>query len=391
MIALQVPNSLQENIPLLLLEEDKQRSLHTAYHGFSFRVLHFPVMVESLGLHNSVLRTLKQMSSSAQIKVELSERGSQEIVYHTSFNISDITRKTDGYFYNIKNSHVPLESFDGTLGLKVILNNSNEPIELPQKCSIAYTEEFGRVGLVHINGLLLQNSSILQFTKYSCPLVSLQYSILDPDGLKRLHRSKKHLIEMEMMKNKEQRRTANQETEEYNDVVFLSMVDASDTVSEKFKLFSKHAIDDFDFDNLLIVDDETFVFLDNVIEKLESKMKPNLWWSSFSHYPRTWSPKESLYPSFPVPIPSAMTLSKRLVQYIAHNTNYLKTFSSFSYSLGIWFAAIDTNILNDKNWSARILTNISAFKTDDRYLALQNISPKLMRQIWEKSQKTDNY
>ena len=38
--------------------------------------------------------------------------------------------------------------------------------------------------------------------RYTCPLVSLQYSVLDPDTLKRLHRSKKQLIEMERLANK---------------------------------------------------------------------------------------------------------------------------------------------------------------------------------------------
>ena len=38
--------------------------------------------------------------------------------------------------------------------------------------------------------------------RYACPLVSLQYSVLDPDTLKRLHRSKKQQIEMETLANK---------------------------------------------------------------------------------------------------------------------------------------------------------------------------------------------
>ena len=38
--------------------------------------------------------------------------------------------------------------------------------------------------------------------RYACPLVSLQYSVLDPDTLKRLHRSKKQQIEMERLANK---------------------------------------------------------------------------------------------------------------------------------------------------------------------------------------------
>ena len=39
-------------------------------------------------------------------------------------------------------------------------------------------------------------------SRYACPLVSLQYSVLDPDTLKRLHRSKNQQIEMERLANK---------------------------------------------------------------------------------------------------------------------------------------------------------------------------------------------
>ena len=42
----------------------------------------------------------------------------------------------------------------------------------------------------------------LRLSRYACPLVSLQYSVLDPDTLKRLHRSKNQQIEMERLANK---------------------------------------------------------------------------------------------------------------------------------------------------------------------------------------------
>ena len=42
----------------------------------------------------------------------------------------------------------------------------------------------------------------LCWPRYACPLVSLQYSVLDPDTLKRLHRSKNQQIEMERLANK---------------------------------------------------------------------------------------------------------------------------------------------------------------------------------------------
>ena len=42
----------------------------------------------------------------------------------------------------------------------------------------------------------------LCWSRYACPLVSLQYSVLDPDTLKRLHRSKNQQIEMERLANK---------------------------------------------------------------------------------------------------------------------------------------------------------------------------------------------
>ena len=50
--------------------------------------------------------------------------------------------------------------------------------------------------------LFVLPSDVTEISRYACPLVSLQYSVLDPDTLKRLHRSKKQQIEMEKLANK---------------------------------------------------------------------------------------------------------------------------------------------------------------------------------------------
>merc|ERR550534_1324414 len=208
-------------VPFLLPEDDRSSSKGqgASYQGFTFTVRSFPILVEALGLHIPLLKNLATKSNSSEITVELTDSVSKQLIYHVSFNQSDLktTKREVGYLYkDLKNRHLPLENFEGHLSLRF---SSPDMPRVPRRCSVTYGEDFGVMGLIETTGLLQShNSATLPFSKYACPLVSLQYSVLDPDTLKRLHRSKNQQIEMERLANKDLRKRANLEEEEYGDI-----------------------------------------------------------------------------------------------------------------------------------------------------------------------------
>ena len=104
----QVPAWVDDRVPFLLPEDDRSSSKGqgAAYQGFSFTVRSFPVLVEALGLNIPLLKNLATKSNSSEITVELSDSVSKQLIYHVSFNQSDLktTKREAGYLYkDLKN------------------------------------------------------------------------------------------------------------------------------------------------------------------------------------------------------------------------------------------------------------------------------------------------
>ena len=140
----------------------------------------------------------------------------------------------------------------------------------------------------------------------------------------------------------------------------------------------------FEFNNLLLVNDETFVFFENVIQQLNLHESSNLWWSDFNsisgnHY------QTSSIPPLILPKNLAMVISRDLVAYVAQNGNYLKSFASLLTSLGLWFSCLDKKLINDHQWSKKLPNNAKDFRVDNTVLAFQGVSPKAMQQVWKQN------
>lgn len=183
---------------------------------------------------------------------------------------------------------------------------------------------------------------------------------------------------------KDLRKRANLEEEEHSDLVFLPVVDSNETDSENFKHLSIHAMENFEFSNLLLVNDETFVFFENVIQQLNLHESSNLWWSDFNSISGNLYQTSSIPPLI-LPKNLAMVISRDLVKYVAQNAHYLRSFSSLLTSLGLWFSCLDRKLVNDHQWSKKLPSDAKDFRVDDTILAFRGVSPKAMRQVWKQN------
>ena len=190
-------------------------------------------------------------------------------------------------------------------------------MQLPslKKCSAVYDHSLGSHGLVHVTGLL-DTDTILPFSKYSCPLVSLRYRVLDLHSLRRHTGARKTQNFVESQKTKEFRRLLDREEEDHGDLMFVPVLDSRFNNTQKLKLYSKHLVESVDFDHLLLTDDTTFLFPHNILSKLRTMSSPKLWWSDFEVFKKTDYEQESsggrytsaTYP--PLPRSPAMILSQ---------------------------------------------------------------------------------
>ena len=180
------------------------------------------------------------------------------------------------------------------------------------------------------------------------------------------------------------RKRANLEEEEHGDMVFLPVVDSNETDSDNFKHLSIHSLENFEFNNLLLVNDETFVFFENVIQQLNIHESSNLWWSDFNSISGNHYQTISIPPLI-LPKNLAMVISRDLVKYVAQNGNYLRSFASLLTSLGLWFSCLDKKLINDHQWSKKLPNNAKDFRVDNTVLAFQGVSPKAMQQVWKQN------
>ena len=145
-------------------------------------------------------------------------------------------------------------------------------------------------------------------------------------------------------------------------------------------------MENFEFSNLLLVNDETFVFFENVIQQLSLHESSNLWWSDFNSISGAQYQTISIPPLL-LPKNLAMVLSRDLVKYVAQNANYLRSFASLLTSLGLWFSCLDRKLVTDHHWSKKLPSTAKDFRvgSTETILAFQGVSPKAMRQVWQQN------
>jgi len=386
---LQVPTWLKDGESLSLLQTDKSQSgrNNKAYSGFSFKVMRFPVVFEGVGILRSALDILLRELNHSSVTIDIKDRDTEEILSSVTFHRSDLDgdKQNSGFTFKMfATKALPTVEFDGILTLRL---NSSQRLRFPSKqCNSVYDYSLGRHGLVHINGLLdhTVSSDILPFSKYSCPVVSLKYRVLDVVSLRRHYGARITQNSVQAQKTGELRRLLDREEEDFNDLVLLPLLDSTFNNSMKLKLYSEHITSNLEFDHLLLTDDTSFVFVNNVLAKLERISSSRLWWSDFEVVKRPGEP--------PVPRSYNMLMSRFQVNFIAHNSLYLKHFSSILWSVGVWLSTVDTTRLQDSAWNTENCQNISVLtEAQLSLLACSGLSPGDMKTVWNKLRQRHYY
>ena len=350
--------------------------------------MRFPVVFEGLGILSSALSSLFNNFNVSGLTLELKDRHSHDVVNTVTFNETDATEKKHSgfHFKHFKEKNLPTVDFDGVLSLRLDAKlNFKHSSKL---CNSVYDQTLGKHGLVHINGLVDdKHDTILPFSKYSCPFVSLKYRILDIPSLRRHFGAKATQNSVENQRTNEFKRLLASEEEDFNDIVTLPVLDSTFNNTLKLKLFSNHIVENLNFDYLILTDDSSFLFPKNILSKLTKTSSYKLWWSDFDVFRKTGDSVEDKYTSLtypPLPRSPSMVLSKHLVSFIAHNKDYLKQFGSLATSLGIWLSGVETKRHQDDHWNLKNCENLTI---SDSFLACSNMNPDTMKKLWKKTRK----
>ncbi|XP_042651704.1 UDP-GalNAc:beta-1,3-N-acetylgalactosaminyltransferase 2 isoform X3 [Tyto alba] len=174
-----------------------------------------------------------------------------------------------------------------------------------------------------------------------------------------------------------------EESSTYDDIVFVDVIDTYRNVPAKLLNFYRWTVESTSFDLLLKTDDDCYIDLEAVFNRIMQKKldRPNIWWGNFRlnwAVDRTGKWQELEYPSPAYPAfacGSGYVISKDIVQWLASNSERLKTYQGEDVSMGIWMAAVGPKRYQDSLWLCE--------KTcESGMLSSPQYSPQELRELW---------
>ncbi|XP_074662365.1 UDP-GalNAc:beta-1,3-N-acetylgalactosaminyltransferase 2-like [Tubulanus polymorphus] len=176
------------------------------------------------------------------------------------------------------------------------------------------------------------------------------------------------------------------------DLLFVDVVDTYRSLPRKLLEFYKWTLRG-EVPYILKTDDDCYLDVDRILKNLKMLAKKNLrkvWWSRFRYdwaveqYGK-WAErhyKSITYPPFACG--SGHVLSQDIVRWLDYNSDDLMMdYQGEDTSLGIWLAAVNPAVIDDKSWSCDDLCKKGT-------LSLANIGPDDLRTLWKNKVTCDN-
>ncbi|XP_053155805.1 UDP-GalNAc:beta-1,3-N-acetylgalactosaminyltransferase 2 isoform X4 [Hemicordylus capensis] len=311
-----------------VLSEDRVVSVH-------FKIL-YPIIITSLG----VFYDAKGVGFQRNITVKLYQAEQEEALFSARFSPPSCGVQVNRLWYKPVEQFILPEAGEGSL-----------PHEFTQ----------GVEGIAGGFIYTIQGEALLQ---------SLQ---------SRPERFIHHISKLE-----EEDASLKEESNTYDDIVFVDVVDTYRNVPAKLLNFYRWTIEAASFNVLLKTDDDCYIDLEAVFNRIKLKNlgRPNTWWGNFRlnwAVDRTGKWQELEYPSPAYPAfacGSGYVISKDIVEWLASNSERLKIYQGEDVSMGIWMAAIGPKRYQDNLWLCE--------KTcESGMLSSPQYSPEELTELWK--------
>lgn len=330
-----------------------------AFDGIGFK-LKFPVSIKQLGLSKRALAQWDQIHSGRKHNLTLEifdpNAGEAQLAVNFSRTLLASFPTDDGFVYVNLGEETFARGFEGAIriqpGSGLVLNQS-------LSCNLVWNKMMGDDGLIPLDSLWSQGHSY-PFTFHSCPLVTLVYQIPDIQELRQMVNARDTQNKCQENRNRQMNNKVVEETEDFDDVVFLpEVVDVPENVPLALLGFLQWAWDKYDFEHLLITDDRSIVALDRVLQKVihedasgptwRSQFRRDLPVKHFGLEPEA-NFRSSRYPA--TPSEAGSVLSKYLAYYLVKNAPDLSSFSTLSRSLAVWLSPLSPDYIEDLDFAA---------------------------------------
>ncbi|XP_066473120.1 UDP-GalNAc:beta-1,3-N-acetylgalactosaminyltransferase 2 isoform X1 [Tiliqua scincoides] len=209
------------------------------------------------------------------------------------------------------------------------------------------------------------------------------YTIQEGEALLQNLQSRPERLVYHIRKLEEEDALLKEESNTFDDIVFVDVVDTYRNVPSKLLNFYRWTVEAASFNVLLKTDDDCYIDLEAVFNRIELKNlgRPNTWWGNFRlnwAVDRTGKWQELEYPSPAYPAfacGSGYVISKDIVEWLASNSERLKIYQGEDVSMGIWMAAIGPKRYQDNLW-------LCEKSCESGMLSSPQYSPEELTELW---------
>ncbi|XP_061480521.1 UDP-GalNAc:beta-1,3-N-acetylgalactosaminyltransferase 2 isoform X2 [Rhineura floridana] len=310
-----------------VLSEDRVVSVH-------FKVL-YPIVITSLG----VFYDAKGAGFQRNITVKLYQAEQEEALFSARFSPPSCGVQVNRLWYKPVEQFILPESFEGTIvwesqdlqGLvsknlhKVMVNDGGGVFRITTAGEGSLPHEFTQ-GVEGIAGGFI-------------------YTIQEGEALLKNLQSRSERFIHHISKLEEEDALLKEESNTYDDIVFVDVIDTYRNVPAKLLNFYRWTVEAVSFNVLLKTDDDCYIDLEAVFNRIKLKNlgRPNTCFRLNWAVDRTGKWQELEYPSPAYPAfacGSGYVISKDIVEWLARNSERLKIYQGEDVSMGIWMAAI---------------------------------------------------
>ncbi|XP_072354604.1 UDP-GalNAc:beta-1,3-N-acetylgalactosaminyltransferase 2 isoform X3 [Scyliorhinus torazame] len=216
------------------------------------------------------------------------------------------------------------------------------------------------------------------------------YTIHDGPALLESLTTRTKRFESHKNKLREEDAALQKESQTYQDIVFVDVVDTYRNVPHKLLHFYQWSVESASFKLLLKTDDDCYVDVEAVLERAGDRLgAPKVWWGNFR---QNWAVDSSgkwmelEYPSLVYPdfaCGSGYVVSRSLIQWLAENAKTLKVYQGEDVSMGIWMAAVGPQRHQDPRW-------LCEKKCLPGALSSPQYSPGELLELWKNKEQCGN-
>ncbi len=333
--------------------------------GFSLK---FPVSVLQFGVSAKALRQF----GNSNLTVELADPATGDQHLAVNFSAADLKSSSgdDGFVYTpVKSEETFSRGFEAVLRINQWKGLNYSSLH----CNIVWNKMFGDDGVVPFSFLWRQGRS-QPFTPSVCPLVSLVFRVPDMGELRQVANARDTQNKCQANKVRQTQAKLVEEIEDHEDL-FLApeVIDAPENTPLALLTFFRHILNEFNFDFVVVANDETFMAADRLTQKLAPPSSADDFFpsSEFSwrgrfkreqpvrHYGGEHSDPAYTGAAYPaVPADSGSVLSRALVEALVNSHfdakkkhNLLATFGTLAHSLSVWLAPFAPTLIEDGTFS----------------------------------------